>query len=149
MKVVAKHGFVYFYPQRPDDLIRFKRTFGVTLAAENDYFTFPALVGLPRYSITGAMYGNLPALKTYEGRDAAEVMRENGFVYSLKAEALVPKQLILGAVTLSQTLNYAIAPMVFLQPGLRLSTGERLLGYNGTIDLFYQKLYLFSRETEL
>jgi len=150
VKVIARHGFIEYYPQKADDLQVFRRLFDVTLVAEKNYFTFEALAELPRYSIAGALYAGLPALVTYEGRDASEVMRENNFVYSMALKTLVPTVAIVGTIELPQTQNYAMAKGPFVQPGSLLGViGGRIVGYEGWLDLDYQKLYIYSRELSL
>lgn len=144
MMVHCRHGFFEYYPQRSTDLQRFERIQKVKLFAERDYFTFEGLLNLERFSLQGSVYNNLPALVTYEGRDAAEVMQENGFVYHLATEVLIPKDLVLTTVTIPQTLDCAIAPSCFVQPGAILQNGQRLVSYSGEIDLSFQRLYIYS-----
>lgn len=147
MKVTCNYGFIKFYPQQPDDLVRFKRIMGVDLVSERDYFTFEALKDLPRHSVAGMPYAGITAIKTYEGRDASEVLRENKFVYNLEFEAVVPILAVIAVTDLNQTLNYAVASGPFLQPGARVSgTADRILSYSGWLSLDYQRFYLFDRE---
>ncbi len=149
MIVHCRHGFFEYYPQRRTDLKRFERLQRVKLVPERDYFTFEGLAGLPRFSLQGSLYKNLPAFATYEGHDAAEVMRENGFVYHLATDLLIPKELVLSIVTIPLTQDCAIASSCFVQPGSLIQTGQRLVSYEGEIDLDVQRLYIYSMEFSL
>lgn len=149
MIVHCRHGFFEYYPQRKTDRKLFERLLRVELVSERDYFTFEGLEGLDRYSLQGSLYKNLPALATFEGHDAAEVMRENGFVYHLQTGLLVPYQVVLSTLTIKQTQDCAIAPSCFVQPGAILQNGQRLLSYEGEIDLDTQRLYIYSMELSL
>jgi hypothetical protein len=147
MRVLCRSGHFAFYPFRRDEVIRFQRVFKLALFAEGDYFTFKGLLDLPRWSQTGQLYGTLPAVATYEGRHAYEVMRENEFVYSLATGFLIPSTTVSQIVSLPQTLDCAIAPKPLIQPGAILSSGETLIGYEGDIDLSLQRLYVYAQET--
>jgi hypothetical protein len=133
-------------------VINFTRLFKIALERESDYFTFPELVGLPRWSQIGRPYGAedaLPAVANFEGQNAWEVMQANGFVYSLATGLLVPFTAIVSQVTLRQTLDCAISPNLIVQPGsLVIGTGI-IVGYHGEIDLTMQRLYIYSLETLL
>ncbi len=149
MIVHCRHGFFEYYPQARTDLKRFERLQGIKLVSEKDYFTFEGLVGLDRFSLQGSIYKNLPALVTFEGPDAAEVMRENGFVFHLATELMIPKVLVLSTVTIPVTQDCSIAPSCFVQPGCILQNGRRLISYEGEIDLDTQRLYIYSMEFSL
>lgn len=147
--VHCRHGFFEYYPQTKRELGTFERLQGVKLKSERDYFTFEGLIGLPRYSLQGSIYGTLPALVSYEGRDAADVMRENGFVYHLETDLLLPKELVLTTVTIPKTQDCWVAPSCFVQPGAVLQNGRRLVSYEGEIDLEVQRLYIYTMEFSL
>lgn len=147
MKVICRHGHFAFYPTDRREVIRFEKVFALRLYAEDDYFTLSGLVGLPRWSQIARTYGTLPAVATYEGRNAWEVMAANEFVYSLVTGLLVPQAAIIDTVRLRQTQECALAPKPLVQPGSVLEEGGRLLGYDGDLDLTYQKLYIYSQET--
>ncbi len=147
MRVLVRHGHHAFYPRDRAEVIRFVNLFKLPLVGEADYFTFAALADLPRWSQVGVDYGGLPATVTYEGRNAWEVMAENGFVYSLELSVLVPLAAIVGSVNLKQTLDAAIAPRPFVQAGAVLDDGAgTLVGYSGELDLDFQRLYIYERE---
>ena len=148
MKVVCRHGFFKFYPRTESDLQTFMRLTGLTLVPEQDYFTFEALQGLPRYSLAAQLFGTLPATVTYEGRDASKVMRENGFVYNVTLGILVATASIFTIASLKQTTNYILVPGVLIQPGAIVSpisffSGQRVMSYSGEINLNFQRLYIF------
>lgn len=149
MKVVCRQGHFAFYPADKGEVIRFQRLFKLGLVAERDYFTFDGLEGLPRWSQAGRLFGTLPAVVTFEGEHAWEVMRENAFVYSLATGFLVPSSTVVQSVNLRQTLDSALAPKPLIQPGAVMTDGNILLGYRGELDLTSQRLYVFSLETLL
>lgn len=143
MRVLCQHGFFFFYPRRASDIVEFTGFFGIELVRENDYYTFPELKGLERYSILGSTYGSLPAIATYEGRHPWEVMRENGWVYSLALGALVPKASITLLVRPPLVdKGYFIAETPLLQPGSRNSAGEQILSYDAFFDGHYFELQI-------
>lgn len=148
MIVKSVNGFIKFFPQEPEDLVKFARTFKIDLVREDDYFTFENLVGLPRYSIAGLPYAELLANKTYEGRHPSDVMLQNTFVYSLLLKRLVPMATVPNSVSIKESLWYGVTPAAFLQPGSRVNgSTKRILSYSGWLSLDYQKLYVFERET--
>lgn len=149
MKVLCRNGHFAFYPKDRKEVLRFQTLFDLELVAEDDYYTFESLAGLPRWSQTLVPFGNLPAVATYEGRHPHEVMRANEFVYSLATSLLVPRSTISETVRLSQTQECSIAPKPLIQPGAILTTGNVLLGYVGELDLQFQRLYIYSQGTLL
>lgn len=154
MRVLVRHGHFAFYPHTRDEVIHAQKLFKLELEAEDDYFTFPKLVGLPRWSQIGRPFGGLPALVTYEGRHASDVMRENGFVYSLATDLLMPFVGSTDIVRLPQGPFAALAPKPLIQPGSLLQgglgvPGNVLLGYEGELDLQRQRLYVYAQETLL
>ncbi len=146
MRVVCRFGHFALYPSDKTEVQRFMRVFGLPLYPQGDYFTFNALVGLPRWSQTALVFGTLPAVTNYEGRDAAEVMRENLFVFSLAAGLLVPMASITGTAKLNQTQDCLVAPRPLYQPGAFIEPAVRLLSYWGELDLEYQRLYIYAWE---
>lgn len=130
MRVLCRHGHFAFFPKRAKDVARYARFFDQDLVREGDYYTFEALAELPRYSIAGKIFGNLPALETYEGRAPWEVMRENDFVYSLQLGLLVPKLAIVSIVQLPRSDTYFISPTPLFQPGVRDTSGQQILSYD-------------------
>lgn len=142
MKVVCRHGFFQFYPRSRTDLRRLQRVTKITLVPKFDYFTFSVLASLDRYSLIARPFGNLPATQTFEGEDASQVMRKNQFVYSIQTSLLVPVVSVFQVATLPQSDGFLVAPNVLVQPGVFLTTGQRLLDYQGEINLDYQKLFI-------
>lgn len=147
MIVKSVNGFLKYFPQEPEELLRFKKTFGFDLIREYDYFTFENLIGLPRHSIAGVIYGGTLATKTYEGRHPSDVLKVNELVYDMELETLVPMLTLLGSVTLRETQGYATNPTPFLQPGVFVDdAGSRLLSYSGWLSMDFKKIYIFDRE---
>lgn len=148
MRVLVRHGHFAFYPRERDEVQKFRRIFGIQLHAERDYFTFQGLVGLPRWSQVGRVFGNLPAVATYEGQTPWDVMRANNFVYSLATGFLIPISAVTATTSLPQSLDYAIASRPLVQPGSVIVTSAKVLtGYEGELDIRGQQLSIYSIET--
>lgn len=130
MRVLCRHGYFSFYPKRARDVARYARFFDQALVRVSDFYTFEALAELPRYSLTAKVFGNLPALTTYEGRGPWDVMRENGFVYHIQSKLLVPKLTVIGVVQSPRSDSYGISPAPLIQPGTRDASGEQILSYD-------------------
>lgn len=129
MRVLVRHGHFAFYPGDAEDLARFCRTLNIILTAVDDYYTFPTLALAERFSIAARPYVNLPALTTCERRAPWDVMRANGFVYHMATGLLVPALAIIGVVDMPES-NYYYMQSSILQPGMRLFTGQQVLGYD-------------------
>lgn len=130
MRILCRHGHFAFYPDNAKDVARFSNYFDQELERDGDFYTFAPLVGLKRYSLLGKLYGNLPALSTYEGRGPWEVMRENGFVYHLQTKLLVPKLTILNVLQPVMTDGYFLTTTPLIQPGSRNQIGQQILSYD-------------------
>lgn len=131
MRVLCRHGHLAFYPRTAADVIKFCDFFGVELQRVDDYYTFEPLAELERYSLTGKLYGTLPALTTYEGRAPWEVMRENGFVYHLETEALLAKESVFVKINPPFVGDFFLAETPLIQPGSRNAAGQQILSYSG------------------
>lgn len=129
MRLVVRSGHFAFYPRTATDVARFCNYYGATLVSVEDYFTFPALEDLKRYSIFGKPYGLLPATKTFEGQNPWDVMKANGFVYSLGVETLVSKESITVVVNPTLMNFYMDLSTALVQPGSRDTTGQQILSY--------------------
>lgn len=148
MRIVCRHGHFAFYPRRAGDIHQFAQSFDQVLEREEDYFTFSALVGAKNYSLLGSPYHNLlPAIKTYEGKPW-DVMKENGFVYSVELTKVVPKLAIIGLVELTQKGYFYVCNVPLLQPGARTILGRQILSYSGEFyeDKFYLRIVEFGYE---
>lgn len=139
MRILCRSGHFAFYPDASSDISHFCSLYKTNLARENDYYTFPALVGLPDYSLPVLPYKNLPAVVRYEGQPW-EVMRENGFVYSLTLKVLVPKLTIVGLIDMPASSGYFVSSTPIIQPGLLTKNGQRLMSYDAELDFGIQKL---------
>ncbi len=142
MRVLVRHGHFAFFPRGPSDIARFARIFDEELVRVGDYYTFEALSELPRYSLIANLFGNLPAITTYEGRSPWEVMRENDFVYNVALGLLVPKLSIVSVMQAPRSDSYFISPTPLIQPGTRDSSGQQVLSYDADFnqDLFQLKV---------
>jgi len=142
MKVISRHGYMFFYPRKKEDLVRFARIFKLEFTSKDDYYTIYGLNDLPRYSFQGHSFGGIPAVNNFEGQHACEVMKANEFVLNINSGAIIPVAAVASVISLSKTADYAIAPGIIIQPGSFLRTGQRIVSYRGEIDLDWQKLYL-------
>ena len=149
MRVTCKNGFIMYRPDRASDLSRFSRMFSVSLQPEQDYFTYKTLLDMPRYSIQGSPYANLVATKTYEGRHAYEVFRENGWCYSIVTGLIVLEEAIFNKADLIPTLDFTISKNPLIQPGSIVKAGQRLKSYEGILDFDLQRLLLQNVEVGL
>jgi len=133
MKLLVRHGHFAFFPDGASDVARFNALQGITLEREGDFYTFPALVGLKDYSIAGGLYGGLAATKTFEG-NPWDIMRENNWVYSLLAGAIVPKSTIITKASVKLVTFYFVSGTTLVQPGSLSDTGEQILSYDSLFD---------------
>lgn len=136
MRIVCRHGHYAFYPYSSEEIARFCTKYEASLSLEGDYYTFDELVDLPRYSLAGLPYGGiLPALETYEGRAAWDVMRENDFVFSLQLKTLVPKLSIIGVYDNPRSAYYWRSVTILPQAGYRDLSGQQILSFDAIHDV--------------
>lgn len=133
MRVLCRHGHFAFYPRTSTDIATFVNRYGQELVRAGEFYTFPLLVDAPDYSLQGKPYLNLPALSTFEGKPW-DVMRENGFVYSIATGLLVPKLSVTVFINPPRTGMYLTAETPLIQPGSRNITGQQLLSYDAEFD---------------
>jgi len=147
MKVLCRHGHFAFYPRRSDDITRYVNHYRIELEAEQDYYTFPTLIGAPDFSLLGLNYINLVAKETIEG-SPWEVMKENGFVYHIQSGVIVPKQSVSIVISPPQTGFYYLSQTPLIQPGSVLGLGNRIMSYDGEFNMgtMQFKLRSFSDE---
>lgn len=150
MRVLCRHGHFAFYPRNAEEVGRFNRFFDVELQRQDDFYTFEALADLPRFSLTGLTFGNLPALETFEGRNPWEVMAENDFVYSLATGLIVPKLSITIQIKMAQSGYYTIAqtPTPIIQPGTYDQSGQQILSYDAEYDQDLNRLRVLEFDYE-
>lgn len=136
MRIVCRNGHYAFYPYTSAELARFCTKYSAVLSPEEDYYTFEGLLAAPRFSLAGLPWMNLlPAIKTYEGRHAWDVMRENDFVFSLQLKKVVPKLSIVGAYDNFRTAYYWRAMTILPQAGYRDGTGQQVLSFDAIHDV--------------
>jgi hypothetical protein len=131
MRLVVRHGHFAFFPDSASEIPLYVELFETPLVRENDYFTFPGLVGVPRWSIATLAYKNLVANKTFEGRTPWDAMKANGFVATAGTGVLVPKSSITSQVNPPLAGYYFLAEIPLIQPGSRDATGRQILSYSG------------------
>lgn len=91
MKIICKNGYYKFYPQKTGDLT----LYGQKLVPLKDYFTFPSLAELPKYSIQNQLFwGIIPAEKTFCGRPE-ELLKVNNLTFNLDLNTITPTRLVL------------------------------------------------------
>lgn len=139
MRLVVRHGHYAFYPRDASEIRRYCVLYGAELERVDDFFTFPFLVDLEEYSLPLLPYGNLPALKIYQGKPW-EVMKENGFVYSLALKLFVLKSAIAIPIDPPLTGNYFVAQSPIIQAGSRNLSGSQVLSYSAEYNQDYQQL---------
>ncbi len=84
MRIYITNGYYRFFPDGPMD-ISLAREKGLDLLPYNGFYTFPALISAPTYSLVGRE----SAVAQYAG-DPVDVMGVNKWVYSLSAKKIVP-----------------------------------------------------------
>ncbi len=146
MRVVCRHGHIALFPSDRTDVLKFERIFKIDLFDVEDFYTFEGLSDLPRWSQIARPFGGLPATATFEGQNPWDVMRANDFVFSLTTETLVPRATVVTSAKIKQTLDCAFFPRPLIQPNALIAPGKWLIGYQGEIDLDFQRLYIYSQE---
>jgi hypothetical protein len=139
MRILCRHGHYSFYPRTVSDIARFSSFYNQELVRVNDYYTFPFLKELESYSLKGLPYKNLAATATYEG-NPWEVMRENGFVYSLALKTLVPKASVNFVLNTPKTGFYFTSEIPMIQAGSLNALGIQLLSYDAEYHFDINKL---------
>jgi hypothetical protein len=127
MRIECEHGFYRFYPELSSEIDAVE-LFGLGLVKHGIFYTFPALVSAPTYSIKGVDN----AIATYSGTPA-EVMRQNKFVYSIADDAIVPMSSISGQVEILSSGNY-LACKTIPQAGWSVYN-TAVVDFTGRIDL--------------
>jgi len=140
MRVVCRHGHFAFYPKNSTDVGRFTNYYDVELVRDGNFYTFPFLKDAPRYSLVLKPYLGLPATTTFEGRDASEVFRENGFVYNIELGIVVPKLSITTVISPPQAGYFFLGQSPLIQPGSRTITGQQVLSYDAEFIQEYFRL---------
>lgn len=151
MRIVVRHGHIAYYPRDREEVLHFRRIFKMALVAEHDYFTFAGLAGVPNWSQVGLDFGGLPAVVNYVGPHASDVMRANGFVYSMSDEVMVPIARYAGnRINFKQSRDTLLSPRPFVQPGVLVSIDSTLRGtllsYSGELNIDEQRLSIDSVE---
>ncbi len=140
MRILCRHGHFAFFPVHAGDISRFVSYYDLALARDEDYYTFPLLVGASRYSLQGKPYMGVPAIATFEGDRPWDVLRRNSLVYSLAKKALVAKASIMIQANPIQAGYYYIGESQLIQPGSLDKQGRRILSYDAEFDQDYNEL---------
>lgn len=150
MRIICRHGHFAFYPEHAGDLSRFVSYYGIALARDpdEDFYTFPLLVGAPNYSLVGKAYLGLAAIATFGGRHSWDVLRANGFVYSLTSKGLVPKASIMINVNPPLVGYYYLGQSQLVQPGSLNVNGQRIISYDAELLQDYNELRISEFEYE-
>ncbi|WP_424244955.1 hypothetical protein Dip510_000063 [Elusimicrobium posterum] len=145
MRINCKHGFYYFETEESTDLTYFSARFGFKLVPYKNGFTFYELTQLPNHSIEGKAYGEtgLTAKKTICA-PVYEVMRANGWVFSLQKGALVEISAITDKLQLYHAQEFAGQTLGTPQAGSVVGEGQRLTDFSGFYRFYNKKLILES-----
>jgi hypothetical protein len=154
VRVVVRHGHFAFYPHSKTEILHFRRLFKIMLYPQDDYFTFYGLLNLPRWSQVGRPFGTTPALVNFAGDHPSDVMRANGFVYSMQTTLIVPAATYAAfSINFAQGRDFFHSPKMLIQPGCVYAVGNVprgiLAGYTGELDVNEQRTYLSSVESML
>lgn len=140
MKIFCQHGFYTFEAESLDDQTLFELNTGLTLVGYGERLTFAPLAELPEVSVQGQPYGNLTAKVNFCGTPA-EVMRANGFVFDISAQALADKTQMRQPQALYPQLSGGyIATDALPQAGGRYGQ-QVLLSFNG-VSRFVNKQFI-------
>jgi len=89
VRIVCETGFYKFFPDTIAEVKRFSTKYGVELVQCEDYFTFPILAALPKFSFIGHPYsGTILGLANHAGK-REEVLAANGLTYSVSLNRLI------------------------------------------------------------
>ncbi len=136
MRILCRHGHYAFYPLNSAEISKFCEKYSTTLESEEDYYTFPELIGADRYSLAVKPWlGLLPATKTFEGRHAWDVMRAQEFVFSLQTNLIVPKLSIVGVYDNPLSTYYWRSTTILPQAGYRDLKGQQILSFDAMHDV--------------
>jgi hypothetical protein len=148
MRILCRHGHFALYPESAEEISKFQSWTNTKLFRSDDFYTFERLYDLPNYSLTGAPFGNILALKTFEGKPW-EVMKENGYVYNVTTKLIVPKLAIVDMVSLNFGQYYYSVQNGILQPGTRQPLPpKQILSYDAYFDCDKFQLKIFGVEYE-
>jgi hypothetical protein len=129
MKVLCRHGHFALYPRRASDVARYCQFFSVELVRVSGFYTFPGLAAAESFSLAGRKYLGLAATATFDGHPW-DVMRANGFVYSIRSKKLVALSSVSLSIELPRSTHYYVAPPL-VEPGSRDRSKKRILSYDG------------------
>lgn len=144
MRIVCRHGHYAFYPFKSEEIANFCTKYDASLSPENDYYTFDELIDAPRYSIQGKPWLDIPALETFEGPRAWDVMQANDFVFSLQLKTIVPKLSIVGVYDNPRSAYYWRAVTILPQAGYRDVTGQQILSFDAIHDVALSETRILS-----
>lgn len=138
MRIICENGFYKFFPEKIAEVKRFQTKFGIELVPCEDYFTFPVLAALPKFSFIGHPYsGVILGLANYAGK-REEVMAANGLTYHILLRKLILKSTFAGF----KKLEYVISNYIFLNtlPQVYYYDDYGLItGFNGFVDVDFMK----------
>lgn len=127
MRLKIENSFYKFYPISKHELDLLKNR-GFSVEPYRDYFTFPILKSLNKYSIENLPYSNTAAIATYCGR-AEDVLLQNKLVLDLSLQILKPLSLIVSR------LDYSVLDFFMFnglpQCGAFMKNGKRLKSMSG------------------
>lgn len=144
MKVVSDHGFMMFYPSFDRELTLVEDRFDLGLVQFRDGYTFEKLRDLKHWSLATLAYDVAIPTETYSGHDAAEVFRENGFVYNIQTNTVMLAAAVLNVVEILRADAYWVVDGICaLQPGSVTTSGQKIISYVGEYTVAEDRLLLF------
>ena len=130
MKIRCSHGFYYFREEKIGEISDFISLYGLSLSAENDYYTFDLLLGAPKYSILGNTYLGADVIKTFEG-EPHEILRQNELVYNFQKGVVEPISNVSINISIFNAGNYYSSNGLIVA-GSIMDDGQRVRDYSAT-----------------
>lgn len=137
MRIICETGFYKFFPETIAEVKRLSTKYGIELVQCEDYFTFPILAALPKFSFVGHPYsGTILGLANHAGK-REEVLAANGLTYSVSLN-----RLLLSSTLVFNKMNYSYSNYIVMntlpQAYYYDNTGL-ITGFSGFVDLDFMK----------
>ena len=137
MRIICETGFYKFFPEKIAQIKRFQTKFGIELVPCEDYFTFPILAALPKFSFIGHPYsGLIVGLANHAGK-REEVLAANGLTYSVNLNRLV-----LASTLVFKKIDYSYSNFIFsntLPQVYNYDDNGLITGFNGFVNVDFMK----------
>jgi len=137
MRIICETGFYKFYPNSIAEVKRFGTKYGIELVECEEYFTFPILAALPKFSFIGHPYsGVILGLANHAGK-REEVLHANGLAYSVSLN-----RLILSSTLVFKKINYDYSNYIVmntLPQAYNYDDNGLITGFSGFVDIDVMK----------